>query len=403
VGVSGIGIVSVFGASHDLFRDGLLDGRSGIAPHTSFDVSSCHTRLTAAIPGFDPTSWVSPMKLRRLDRTGVYAVAATKLAIEDAGASVAGGTHDSIGVVLGTSTAGGESTQTFLEALFRGGITNAPALLFDSTVGNSAASLAAIEYKLRGPNITVAHKEASGLAAIVTAVDVMREQSVTALVAGGVDAIYETVFKAHDVFKVMSSDTMFSSRLSPFDVARAGWVMGEGGFLFWLDGVDGSKRFKHGSILGVAAASAAVPLNSWPADPAPLASTMRQALADAGVRPEDVDVVYASANATGVLDATEARAIVRVFAGASRARPVVTSIKGALGEMGASGSASCAAAFLCGAAGEVPPIAGLTEPCADAHELHLARRRTPVGGPIALINSVASGGALFSVVIRVGS
>ena len=80
----------------------------------------------------------------------------------------------------------------------------------------------------------------------------------------------------------------------------------------------------------------------------------------------------------------------------------MTSIKGALGESGASGSAACAAAFLCGAAGEVPPIAGLTEPCAEARELRLARGRTRVEGPIALINSFASGGALFSVVIRAG-
>lgn len=401
MGVSGIGIVSVLGASHDLFRDGLLDGRTGVAPHTSFDVSSCRTTLTASLAGFDPTTWVSPMKLRRLDRTGVYAVAATKLALEDAGASIPGAGHDSIGVVLGTSTAGGESTQVFLGALFRGGITNAPALLFDSTVGNSAASLTAIEYKLRGPNITVAHKEASGLAAIVTAVDLMREESVSALVAGGVDAIYETVFKAHDVFKVMSPDRTFSCRLSPFDAARAGFVMGEGGFVLLLeDARERPNGFRHGSILGVGAASVAVPLNSWPDDPEPLASTMRHALADGGVRPEDVNVVYASANATGVLDATEARAIARVFAGAA---PVVTSIKGALGESGASGSAACVAAFLCGAVGEVPPIAGLTEPCAEARELRLARGRTRVEGPIALINGVASGGALFSVVIRIGT
>lgn len=398
--VSGIGVVSVFGASHDLFRDGLLDGRSGIAPHTAFDVSSCHTTLTASLVGFDPTAWVSPMKLRRLDRTGVYALAATRLAIEDAGVSAPGAGHDSIGVVFGTSTAGGGSTQTFLEALFRDGVTHAPALLFDSTVGNSAASLAAIEYKLRGPNITVAHKEASGLAAIVTAVDLMRQGGVAALAAGGVDAIYETVFKAHDVFKVMSPDRTFSCRLSPFDVARAGFVMGEGSFVLWLDDGNGSAAPRHGSILGVAAASAAVSLNAWPDNPERLEATMREALLDGHVRPEDVNVVYASANATGVLDATEARAIARVFAGTA---PVVTSIKGALGESGASGSAACAAAFLCGGAGEVPPIAGLVHPCAEAGQLRLARSRVPVEGPIALINSVASGGALFSVVVRVGA
>ena len=70
--------------------------------------------------------------------------------------------------MLGTWTAGGQSTQQFLDALFRNGPSGAPALLFDSTVGNSAASLAGLEFKLRGPNVTVSHKEASGLAAIVT-------------------------------------------------------------------------------------------------------------------------------------------------------------------------------------------------------------------------------------------
>ena len=102
--------------------------------------------------------------------------------------------------MLGTWTAGGQSTQKFLDALFRRGPTGAPALLFDSTVGNSAASLAGLEFKLRGPNVTVSHKEASGLAAIVTAVDHLREGRASALAAGGVDAVYETFFKGHDGF-----------------------------------------------------------------------------------------------------------------------------------------------------------------------------------------------------------
>jgi 3-oxoacyl-[acyl-carrier-protein] synthase II len=107
--------------------------------------------------------------------------------------------------------------------------------------------------------------------------------------------------------------------------------------------------------------------------------------------------VYATANATA-LDAVEARAIDAVFAGAS---PVVTSIKGAIGEFGASGSAACAAAFLCGAEGMVPPIAGLCEPDAAAAPLRLAREAMAAPGPVALVNSAASGGALFSLVLRV--
>ena len=101
---------------------------------------------------------------------------------------------------------------------------------------------------------------------------------------------------------------------------------------------------------------------------------MHQAIEDGGLTPADVDVVYASANATRILDATEARAIAAVF---GPEVPVVTSIKGALGESGASGSAACAAALLCGAIGEVPPIAGLMDPCPETMPLRLANERTP--------------------------
>ena len=268
---------------------------------------------------------------------------------------------DDAGVLFGTWTAGGQSTQQFLDAFFRGGPTAAPALLFDSTVGNSAAGLTGLEFKLRGPNVTVSHKEASGLAALVGAVDLLREGRASALIAGGVDALFETFYKAHDRFKVMSAEAERSRRLAPFDAERAGFVMGEGAFAFWVE-PDAAHRTPRGAILGVAASSAAVPVNAWPDRPAPLARTMRLALEDAGVSPGEVDVVYASANATS-LDAVEARAIADVFAGAS---PVVTSVKGALGESGASGSAACAAALLCGAAGTVPPIAGLIEPDASA-------------------------------------
>jgi 3-oxoacyl-(acyl-carrier-protein) synthase len=80
---------------------------------------------------------------------------------------------------------------------------------------------------------------------------------------------------------------------------------------------------------------------------------------------------------------------------------VVTSIKGAIGEFGASGAAACAAAFLCGRLGEVPPVAGLGEVDAEMADLNLARQRQAAPGPTVLVNSIASGGSLFSVVLSV--
>src|SRR5204863_7532900 len=101
--------------------------------------------------------------------------------------------------------------------------------------------------------------------------------------------------------------------------------------------------------------------------PEPLERTMRLAIEDAGLAPADIDVVYASANATAELVRCEARALTTLFGGS---RTVITAIKGALGESGASGVLACAAALLCG--GRVPPIAGLHSADAAAGALNLA-------------------------------
>jgi 3-oxoacyl-(acyl-carrier-protein) synthase len=401
VAVSGIGIVSPFGTTQQSFVDNLLQGRSAIAPLTGFDTSHCVTTLAAQTTTFQPADWLPPMRLRRIERTGVYAVALTRLAFTDADRQPTPGGDDDAGVVLGTWTAGGQSSETYLDALFQGGPQMAPALLFESTVGNAAASLTALEHKLRGPNVTISHKEASGLVAIATAVEMLRLGRSKRLITGGVDVVFETFYRACDRFHVMSPGRHFSRALAPFDRERSGFVLGEGGVGLWLESPDvepAATTAQHGWILGTAESSTAVPLNMWPTSPQPLVRTMTAALDDAGLSPADVDVVYASANATPDADRVEAQALGELFVGSS---PVITSIKGAIGETGVSSAASCAAAFLCGRQGRVPPIAGLVEADRAADGLNLARETTAAPGPIALVNGFASGGTLCSIVIRV--
>ena len=303
--------------------------------------------------------------------------------------------------MFGTCSAGGRATTEYLTALFDGGPTGAPALLFNSTVGNAAAGLTGLELKLRGPNATISHKEASGLAAIVTAADLLRQERADGLLAGGIESIYDLFFRVHDRFAVMSDALGPDASVAPFADDRRGFVMGEGGFALWLERGEG-WRMRGASVLGeiagTGAAGAAVSLNAWPDRPEPLVRTMRIALDDAGLTPADVDVVYASANATAVLDDVEARALAELFGGS---RTIVTSVKGAIGESGASGAAACVAALLCGAAGAVPPIAGLGTADPATASLRLATTRMEVPARVALVNSFASGGALFSVVVRV--
>ena len=289
VSIAGIGVVSPFGDSPASFRDALLGGATAIAPDPRFVSFGCRSTLAARVAGFDPAQWIPPMKLRRMDTTGPYALVAVRQAMEGAGYTVTADGDARAGIVLGTYSAGGQATNEYLESLFRGGPSGAPALLFNSTVGNAAAGLAGLEYKLRGPNATISQKEASGLAALVTAVDLLRLGRADAVGAGGMDAIYDIFYRAHDRFDVMSDAPAFDASLAPFGRSRRGFVMGEGAYVLWLTrGGEG----KHGEILGTAAASAECAINAWPSDPEPLVRTMSLALEDAGLVASDVDVVY---------------------------------------------------------------------------------------------------------------
>lgn len=394
IAITGVGVVSPLGDSPAAFRDALLGGETGIRLDPAFASQGCRSVLSARVAGFEPAKWIPPMKLRRMDTTGPLALVAIRQAMEAAGYAGGEAGDQRTGVVLGTYSAGGQATNEYLEALFKGGPSGAPALLFNSTVGNAAAGLAGLEYKLCGPNATISQKESSGLAALASAVDLLRLNRADRVAAGGMDAIYDLFYRAHDRFAVMTDAREADESAAPFARTRGGFVLGEGAYVLWLQRE--APAGSHAAILGTGAASDTSGINAWPDDPDTLARAMSLALEDAGLTAADVDVIYASANATPKLDYIEARALALLFG----RRPVVTSIKGAIGESGATGAAACAAALLCGAAGKVPPIAGLRDPDSAASALNLARAVVDAPGDIALVNSVASGGAVYSAVLR---
>ena len=386
-----------FGTGHASFCDALLGARSAIAPIQGFDTTDCRSRLGAAIVGFDPSPWVAPMKMRRMDRTAVYAVAATRLAIEDAGRSIPPDGDDRTGVVLGTWTAGGGSTQIFLDALFRQGVGCRAGAPVRQHGGEFRREHRRSRSRLRGPNMTVSHKEASGLAAIVDAVDILREGHASSLIAGGTDAVFETFFKAHDRFGVMSPSESFSSKLAPFDAEREGFVLGEGAVSFWLERSDAAPEPRPWRNSGSGGVERIGPVEC-------LAGSSRAARADdeagdGGRRARAcghrrrLRVGERDTRARSLRGAGSHVALRRHADGGdrrSRARSANPAPPAAL---------ACAAACLCGP--RVPPVAGLSEPDRVAASLRLACGTIDAPGPIVLVNSFASGGALFSAVLRI--
>lgn len=394
--VTGIGCLSSLGVGAETFVDRLLDGESGILPVTRFSTEGCRSHTAALIRDFDPARYIAPMKLRRIDEVGRLAIAACRLAAEDA--HLPRGT-DEVGVILGSMTAGLHSTVPYLRSLITAGPAGVPALDFSNMIGNAAASLCALEFGWRGPNLTIAQKQASALAALAFAVETLRQHRVPALVCGGADDIEETYFRVHDRFRVLSPTDGQAEASRPFAAARNGFVLGTGGHMVVLEAASfaASRGVRpYGEILGVGIGSSACAPNTWPDKPDGLIRAMRDALAEAGVAPRDVAVVFAAANGTRVLDEIEAQALAEVFG--PRSVPVV-SIKGAVGEFGASGAASLTAALLCLRRGVLPPTLG-AEPVDSRCPVDVRAALGPAAGPTALINATADGGVHCALVAR---
>ena len=399
--ITGVAACSSLGQTA-AFLDAILEGRSGIRSVTTFDVSARRSRQAAELTDFDPVAFVHPMKLRRMDEVGALSVATAHLALESAGLSGIAEGHDDVGVVLGTCTCGVHSTGEFLNRLLELGPTGAPAMLFSNTVGNAAASHVALEEKLRGPNTTVSYKEASGVAAIALATDLIRAGKAGAFVTGGAEDIYDLYFEVHDWFGVLSRDGTFPEGARPFDRTRNGFAMGEGGFVAILEEHDRAEARQApllAEVIGVGATSGLTALNAWPTDPAPLARCMRAALDEGGIDPERVGAVYAAANGSVDFDRLESHAIAEVFNG----RAVrTTSVKGALGEGGMTGAGSLVAAVLAGRRGVVAPTAGLSDPDPSCAALGwVMGAPQPLESPYVLVNSFASGGTNYCLLVKI--
>jgi 3-oxoacyl-[acyl-carrier-protein] synthase II len=393
--ITGIGCISSFGIGQRPLVEALLAGLSGIRPITAFDTSSCRSRCAATLDGFDPTAFIPPLKLRRVDAVGRLALVCTRLLLDDAALALGAGGSDELGVALGTLTAGMDSTIEYLQGLNRFGPAGAPALLFSNTVSNASASLCAIEHGLRGPNVTFNQREASSLAAIAYASGLIRDGRVAAMISGGADRLEETFFKAQERFGPFARDE--ASR--PFDRHRRGFVPGEAGALLLFETADAAAARGarvYGELLGIGMTASRAELNGWPLDASGTVRAMQMALDDAEMAASAVDAVFATANGSKRLDTLEAAAIRTVFG--SRDVPVV-SLKGAIGESGTAGATALAVALLTMVDGVVPPTVGFSTPDPDC-PVNVSSEAQPVGGPTFLVNAVASGGTSYSLVAR---
>jgi 3-oxoacyl-[acyl-carrier-protein] synthase II len=367
VAITGIGAITPIGNGAPGLWRGVRRGVSAVQRVSCFDASAFRSQLAAQVHDFEPCDVLEPRQVRRLDRYSQFAVAASASALADSGLELTDAVRERMGCYIGSALGGIAFAEQQHDAFLERGLGGVSPQLALAVFGGAGPTNAAMHLGLRGASQANSNSCASGVVAIGEAARLVRSGHSVAMLAGGVEApLSPLTFGSFSLVKAMSTDNHWPERASrPFDVARDGFVMGEGAAMLLLEELDHARaRGAHvyAEVRGYALTNDAHHMLEPLADGSQAARTICLALEDADLRREEVDFVYAHASSTPVGDRAEARAI-RSALGPRADHVLVSGTKGLHGHpLGASGAIETAIAALAMEAGWVPGTTNLDQP-----------------------------------------
>jgi 3-oxoacyl-[acyl-carrier-protein] synthase II len=378
VWITGIGPLTPTGIGVDGFRQGLRAARSPVKRIDRFDPSAFRSQVAAQMDDFEPLDFMDARTVRQVDRFSQFALAAGRLALEDA-RLVPGrdgsADRERIGIYLGSALGGIAYAEAQHERYIARGIRSVAPNLALAVFGGAAPANLGIALDVRGPILSTANSCASGAVALGEALQAIRDGRIDAALAGGAEVpLSPLAFGAFDIIRALSSGSNDAPDIAarPFDGARDGFVMGEAATLLVLEAEDIASRrgaIPYAELMGYGATSDAFHMVQPRADGRDAARAATIALDDAGVSPDEIDYVNAHASSTPIGDVAEARAIVRAL-GERAATVPVSGTKALYGHpLGASGAIEAAIAALAIRDGWAPASVNLREPDAETAEL----------------------------------
>jgi 3-oxoacyl-[acyl-carrier-protein] synthase II len=397
--VTGLGTVSSLGTLAD-FWDGLLAGRSGIRPITTFDASGLKAPIAGEAQGFNPSDYdIPPKSARRMSRASLLAQAAAQMALADAGLTLEQVQRQSerCGVSLGTANAGFELLLESSLAYRLKGSRILPMALING-LPNMPSHYVSAYTGAAGPFYTISATCASGTQAVGVALDQIRAGRADVMFTGGVDTLIHP-----DVMMAFESMTVLAGKYSlqperasrPFDAERDGFVMGEGCGILVLESLSHAQARSariYAVVLGHATSSDAGHSAAPDAEGRGAADVMRWALDDAGCQAGEVDYINAHGTGTQANDVAETRAIKRVF-GERAYRIPISSTKSMIGHcMGGSGALEAIACVKSLQKGIVHPSINLETPDPDCDLDYVPGQARRLAAQVALSNSFGLGG-----------
>ena len=319
--VTGMGLVSCLGQDVDTFYDALLEGKSGIGPITLFDTSEFPTKIAAEVPNFDCGPYVEKKQARRIDRFIAFSLVAGKRALEMAKLYPEG--SDALdkkrcGVVIGSGIGGMTTFEENVKILNEKGLRRVTPFLIPFILTNMGSALLAMDIGFMGPNYSISTACATSNNCIVSAAEHIRSGECDIMLCGGAEAPISPLGVAgFCALKALSERNDAPQKASrPFDKARDGFVMAEGGAVLVLESLE--HALKRGApiyaeYLGGALSCDAHHMTDPRADGEGVRLCIEKALTDARCVPEDVDYINAHATSTQAGDLCEISGCMRVF------------------------------------------------------------------------------------------
>lgn len=365
--ITGLGVLSPIGNNVDEFWAGLLEGRNGAGLITKFDCTNLKTKFAYQVKNFDSTLYIDKKAAKRMDTFTQFAVASSVMAFEDSKIDLEKQDADKIGVVFGSGIGGMEIFEKQHKAFLEGGYKTVSPFFVPMMISDMAAGQISIRYGLKGPNYATTSACATSANAIADAFMLVQRGSADIMFCGGSEASITPMavagFNASQALSEWNDRYMTACR--PFDKDRNGFVMGEGSATIVLEEYENAKARGakiYGELVGVGMSGDAYHLTAPAPEGAGAVRSMKAALKDAGIEPEQIDYINAHGTSTELNDLNETKAIKTVF-GEHAYKININSIKSMTGhQLGAAGAMEAVASLLSLKEGIIPPTINLDEP-----------------------------------------
>ncbi len=340
--ITGAGVVSSLGFGLDQFWGSIKEGRNGISEITRIDVSEMSTKVGAEIKDFDPTQFIDKKEARRMDRYNQFAMAASKMAVENANLDLDSLNKDRCGVIVGSGIGGIETFEEQHSVLLSKGPGRVSPFFIPMMISNMASGRIAIQYGFMGFNECVVTACATSNNAIGDSFKVIQRGDADLMLTGGAEASLTSIsFAGFCNMGAMSKNPDPATASRPFDKDRDGFVMGEGAGVLVLEELE--HALNRGAnilaeVVGYGCTCDAYHITAPHPEGLGGIKSMQMAINDAGIKPEEVSYINAHGTSTPLNDPGEVNVVKTVF-GSHAANVAMSSTKSMTGHLlGAAGA-----------------------------------------------------------------